>query len=145
MLGSALITWNSKLQLTPALSSCEAEYMALAAAAQEAVWIRLLLQQLFELKEISPTIIKEDNQGCILLTKTTKHHSRTKHIDVRHHYIRSCIKENRVKVEYCPTKSMLADMFTKSLPSPLFFQHRAALLIIDSSIQSRGSVGNVNT
>ena len=86
---------KAKGKLAIALSSTEAEYMAMSSAAQEAIWLRRLLSSLgFSQK---PTILYEDNQGAIALSKNPKSHSRTKHIDIRYHFIREIIerKESR--------------------------------------------------
>ena len=56
-----------------------------------------------------------DNQGCIALAKNPKHHSRTKHIDVQHHFIREKIEEEEIYLVYCPTEHMVADVLTKAL------------------------------
>ncbi|RWR99148.1 polyprotein-like protein, partial [Dinothrombium tinctorium] len=86
-LGGSSLSWNSKKQQTVALSSTEAEYMALSTATQECVWLRNLLQEI-GFKQEMPTTIFEVNQACIKLTKSTKNYARTKHIDIRHHFIR---------------------------------------------------------
>jgi hypothetical protein len=113
------ISWASKVQPTVALSSTEAEYMAACSAAQEAIWIRLLLKEMgFEQKE--PTILNEDNQGCIRLSANDNSHQRTKHIDIKHHFVRERVKSGEIKLEYVNTKENLADMQTKALPTPLF-------------------------
>ena len=114
LLNGAVISWCSKLQTTVALSSTEAEYMALCAAAQEAVHLRRLLSDLgFEQK--GPTIIYEDNQSCIALAKNPVHHARTKHIDIRFHYTREKIEDGEIDVVYVPTSEQLADVLTKPL------------------------------
>ncbi len=123
MLGSHPITWKSKLQNTTALSSMEAEYMALSAAAQEAMWIRKWLSNVgYEQSE--PTTICEDNQGCIKFVHSTKFSPKTKHIATKHHFIRNAVKDKEINVNYCPTENMIADTFTKPLPRPTFVKHR---------------------
>ena len=79
-LGNALISWNRKLQPTVALSSCEAEYLSLATAAQEGIFLSNVLKSLNV--QIQSIFKHEDNQGAIELTKSNKKHSRTKHIDM---------------------------------------------------------------
>jgi len=114
MLGGAAITWASKLQPTVAISSSEAEYMALAAAVQDAIYLRQLMSDLgFEQSE--PTTIYEDNQGCIALAENPVMHKRTKHIDVKHHFIREGVESKEIELEYVYTKNQLADMLTKPL------------------------------
>lgn len=123
------ITWTSKMQNTVALSSTEAEYMALSAGAQEACWLRSLLKSLHQ-PTTSPTILHGDNQGSLILAKNPKNHSRTKHIDTRYHFIRDHILQNDIKVMYVPTADNRADLFTKSLGSNTFNSHSSQLVSI---------------
>ena len=118
-LAGGAVSWQSKRQATIALSSTEAEYLALSSAVQEAVWLRQLLSDLGFQQE-SPTTINEDNQGVIALSKHPTSHSRTKHIDIRYHYIRQEINDKRIQVVYCSTDKMIADILTKGLGKPKF-------------------------
>ena len=112
------VSWRSKRQEIVALSSTEAEYIALSFAAQELMWLRSFLKDLgYEQKT---NILNEDNQGAIALSKNPDNHSRTKHIDVRYHYIRDLVEKKKVEVNYCPTNNNLADLMTKGLPRPRF-------------------------
>ena len=87
--------------------------MALYAAAQEAVWLRLLLSNIrFEL---GATTIYEDNQGCIALAKNPVFHARTKHIDIKFHFLREKVEEGVIVLKYKPTDEMIADGLTKAL------------------------------
>ena len=79
-----VISWASKKQSVVALSSTEAEYIAASLASQEAVWLRSLLGDISFVQE-EPTVIKEDNQGTIALSRNPKYHPRTKHIDIKYH------------------------------------------------------------
>ena len=88
-------------------------------AAQEAVWLRFLLNDV-KIKQNNPTIIFEDNQGAICLSKNPGDHPRTKHIDVKFHYIRQTIENKHIDVTYCETNKMIADIFTKGLPKQKF-------------------------
>jgi hypothetical protein len=109
-----LISWKSRKQPTVALSTCEAEYMALAACVQECLFLLQLLND-FMCTQTMPITIYEDNQGTIELSKNPIQHQRSKHIDVRFHFIRDEIMKNKVKIEYCPTMEMLADLLTKPI------------------------------
>ena len=91
-----LISWRSKKQRTVALSSCEAEYIALAATVQEALYLIQLLDQIAYI--CCPVQIHEDNQGTIALSKDPVKRQRSKHIDIRYHFIRSTINEGKVTV-----------------------------------------------
>ena len=110
----AAISWSSKLQSAPALSFTEAEYMAMTRAAQEAIWLSQLLEQL-GFKQDSPTRLQGDNQGAIALAKNPGDHPRSKHIQLRYHFIRLSINEGLIELNYVPTHLMTADGLTKSL------------------------------
>ena len=90
-IGKSRISWISNRQSVIALSSTEAEYISLCAGAQEATWLRRLLCSV-GFKQETPTTMYEDNQGTIQLTKNPKSDSRTKHIDIRYHFIREAVK-----------------------------------------------------
>ena len=111
--GSA-ISWKSRRQPTVALSSTEAEYMGLSACTQEALYLKQLCKEIdltFVITE--PIIIYEDNQGAIALVENPVHHQRTKHIDIRFHFIRDQVTNGCIKVQYLQTKEMIADCLTK--------------------------------
>ena len=110
----AAISWSSKLQLSPALSSTEAEYMACTRAAQEAIWLRQFLDQL-GYRQKNPTQLLGDNQGAIALAKNPGNHPRTKHIQLRYHFIRFAIADGQILLDYVPTGDMAADGLTKGL------------------------------
>lgn len=114
MLAGGAVSWGSKLQPTVALSSAEAEYMAACSAVQEAVYMRRLLSGLGYQGDV-PTIIYEDNQGCIALSENPVLHKRTKHIDIRYHFTREKVESGEVVLEYIPTEHQLADLLTKAL------------------------------
>lgn len=89
-LGVGAVCYSSKKQTSVALSTAEAEYMGAGAAMREALWLRALLQEL-GYPQKGPTIINNDNQASISISKDPAHHSRSKHIDIRHHFIRKCV------------------------------------------------------
>lgn len=111
------ISWNSKRQPTVALSSTEAEYMALSSCAQEALFFRQLESNLGSSVSGESTQVFCDNKGAIDLSKTTGYNARTKHIDIRHHFLRNCIEDKQITVEHIGTEEMIADVFTKPLSS----------------------------
>ena len=113
-IGDGAILWNRKRQLTVALSTMEAKYMAASHSVKEAMWFRLLMADVDCMLD-GATTIKCNNQGCITLAKNPKHHLRTKHIDVRHHFICEMIEDKVIELEYCPTEGMVADVLTKAL------------------------------
>ena len=108
-----LISWKSRKQRTVALSSCEAEYMALSATVQEALFLTQLLKSINCECYSEPPVIFGDNQGAIALSKNPVNRQRSKHIDVRYHFIRTEINSGNVVIEYCPTADMIADVMTK--------------------------------
>jgi hypothetical protein len=132
------VSWSCKKQKVVALSSTEAEYMAYSEAVKEAIWIRELLKDL-NYEQLEPSVIFEDNQSTIKLAKNPVQHSRTKHIDTRHHFIRQMIEENQIAIEYCPTEEMIADLATKGLTKSKFNYLRDKLGIV-TNISSRGGV-----
>lgn len=115
-LSGASISWRSKKQTSVSLSTAEAEYTALALAAQDAVWLRQLLEELGYLC-IIPTIIYEDNQSAIAISNNVTFHDRTKHIDVKYQFVNDHVKKRSIFIEYCPTEDMIADILTKSIPT----------------------------
>ncbi|XP_040867752.1 secreted RxLR effector protein 161-like [Glycine max] len=124
-LGGCLVSWKATLQPSVALSTTEAEYMALTKAAKEGIWLRGLINDLGINQEYAN--IYCDNLSAICLAKDQVHHDRTKHIDVRYHFIRS---ERRIKVHKISTLHNLADMFTKPVPKSKF-DHCLSLLNVD--------------
>uniref|UniRef100_A0AAV1TIP8 Polyprotein n=1 Tax=Peronospora matthiolae TaxID=2874970 RepID=A0AAV1TIP8_9STRA len=114
-LNGSVISWNSKRQPTVATSSTEAEYMSLYSATQEAIWLRGLLKDLNYCAKNATTIF-QDNQGCIALAKNPVYHSRTKHIDIKFHFLREKVASAVIALEFKPTEEMVADGFTKALP-----------------------------
>ena len=127
-LGSAAVSWSSKAQPIVALSTCEAEYYGQSLAAKEAIWLRALLKETGRPAN-GPTIIYCDNQGAQALAKNPEYHTRTKHIDVRWHFIREKVQEGRVKLVYVSTSQMLADSMTKAIKGDAFVQFRKALVL----------------
>jgi hypothetical protein len=115
ILAGGAVTWSSKKQPTVALSTTEAEYMAITQATKEAIWLQSLLEQLDFRKSKEVTTIYDDNQGCVALTKNSVHHARTKHIDIQHHFVREKVENKEVTIEYCDTNNMTADILTKGL------------------------------
>ena len=108
------ISWLSKKQGIVTLLTAEAEYVALTMATQEAVWIRRLLSDLKVLQD-HPTVLMENHQGAICTAMNPVSHARTKHINVRCHYIRKALGEETIELKYCPMNEMIADIFTKPL------------------------------
>jgi transposase InsO family protein len=128
-LGGSIITWQSQKQRVVALSSCEAEYIAAATAACQGVWLARLLAEL-KGEEASPFSLKIDNESAIALSRNPVFHDRSKHIDVKFHYIRECVEENRVQLQSIKTEEQLADILTKALGRERFCELRSRLGVL---------------
>ena len=102
-MGGLPITWNSVKQRVVALSTCDAEYIVVSSAACQSFWILRLIKELVSVKENLVKILV-DNKSALELTRNPVHHSRSKHIDTRHHFIRDCIEEGLIKLEYVRTE-----------------------------------------
>ena len=114
-LAGAPITWSSKRQSETAMSSCEAEYIALTAGIKEAIWLRDVLEEC-SAPQCGPTTMLQDNQSTILLSQNPVFHSRTKHIGLAFHYAREKQRQGHIEVTYVPTKEQGADYLTKNTP-----------------------------
>jgi len=117
------IAWQSKLQTTIAVSTMEAEYMAAFGAIQELIWTKGVMDELgFEV--VGPMILHMDSKSAMALAKNPTHHKRSKHIDIKYHWLREHIYENgTVDLEHCATGDMVADVMTKALDGPLHNKH----------------------
>ena len=109
-----------------ALSSCEAEYIEITSPVCQGVWITRLVKEVTRV-EIEAVKIMVDNQSAIMLSKTSAHHNRTKHIDTRYHFIRDCVEDGRVVIEHVKTKDQLADILTKALGRVKFVELSARI------------------
>lgn len=135
MLGSTPIMWNSKKQPTVALSSTESEYMALTEGTKEAIWLRRLLCELKIQDRKVPTTLYGDNQGSLNLAHNPIYHGRTKHIEVKHHFIREKVLSEEINLEYTPTEEQLADILTKALGRTAFERLRSQLGLVRIDVQ----------
>ena len=123
----AVISWGSKKQTSVALSSCEAEIMAASEAAKEALFLTRFLNELGH-GSSKPVELGMDNQAAIAISYNPELHSRTKHIDRRHFFIRECVENMQLRVPYVRTVDNLADFFTKPLAKNDYFRMRDALM-----------------
>jgi Reverse transcriptase (RNA-dependent DNA polymerase) len=133
--GNCAVTWSSRKQRIIATSTAEAEYIALAHCAREVLFLRQFLKELGHPQQA--TVIREDNQACIKIAENPAHHARTKHIDVRYHFIRERIELEQITLEYVESKENIADIFTKGLERDIYHRHRDRLPVFD---QSDGSI-----
>ncbi|PKA46730.1 Retrovirus-related Pol polyprotein from transposon TNT 1-94 [Apostasia shenzhenica] len=125
-LGSGAISWSSKKQGTTALSSSEAEYISACSTTCQAIWMRRILEDLHQ-PQTKATDIYCDNKATIFMAKNPVFHGRTKHIELRHHFIRSAVAEGVIELKYISTNDQIADGFTKALSSMKFFKFREDL------------------
>uniref|UniRef100_A0A1X7TB01 Reverse transcriptase Ty1/copia-type domain-containing protein n=1 Tax=Amphimedon queenslandica TaxID=400682 RepID=A0A1X7TB01_AMPQE len=114
MMSGGAVSWLSRKQPVVALSTTETEYIALSLATQEATWLKRLLSDIATGPSKLVTI-NEDNQGTIAVAKNPVSHARTKHIDIKYHYVREALQNGTIDLVYCPTENMIADIFTKPL------------------------------
>ena len=123
---NSLVSWSAVKQKAISLSSTEAEYYSMTHAIKEALWIRLFLT-LHSFPFSHPFPLLSDNQSACALANNSSITSRSKHIDVRHHFIRSHISDCTFCTNWVPTSDMPADIFTKPLSYPLFAKHCTSL------------------
>ncbi|RUS90533.1 hypothetical protein EGW08_001710 [Elysia chlorotica] len=121
-----LISWKSKRQQSVALSSCEAEYMAMSSATQEGKFLLALVNDMY--LDLNDFTLNCDNQGAIALSKNPIQHQRSKHIDIRYHFIRDEISKGLMKVQYVPSEENLADVFTKPVSRVKMQKFKALLM-----------------
>ena len=114
LMAGGAVTWSSKHQTTVALSTVEAEYVAMSRCAQQMVWMHSWLSEV-GIEYSLPGVIRGDNSGAIALTKNTKDHGKVKHIDIHHHYIRELLHSGAITMEHVTSTNNLADLFTKPL------------------------------
>jgi hypothetical protein len=146
-LGGCVIDWASKRQATVALSSCEAEYMAVAATLQSIMWLQQLLGEIgfievdsshshtrthaartnSSLVTRTPTLFN-DNRSTIAMSHNDVHHQRSKHIGLRYHFVREAVADEKVRLEWCTTREQLADILTKALSPSLYTRIRDVLV-----------------
>ena len=142
------ISWASKLQKTVALSSCEAEYMALKEAVKEQIWIRQLLGELTsklpgQIQRFNVQDIFIDSASAIQLAKNPGTHARTKHIDIQYHFTRENVKNGLTRLFYAPIKTHLADGLTKAVDITKIQHLKRQLGLRDPAIcRSRGVCQN---
>ena len=128
------VLWASKLQTEIALSTTEAEYIALSQAMRDLIPMRTLLTEIATLTKlpigdtIAHSTVFEDNKGCVELANAPKMRPRTKHISIKYHHFRSHVARGDIKIQWISTNHQLADIFTKPLAGVLFHRLRFDLL-----------------
>ncbi|KAI5449041.1 hypothetical protein NCC49_005652 [Naganishia albida] len=124
-----MVSWASAKQDVVSQSTAESEYVALAAATNEATYLKNLLED-FGVTLKDPIKILCDNQSAITLAKNPAFHKRSKHFGIRYHVTRDKIRDGTIRLTYCPTASQVADIFTKALPRHLFERHVKGLGLV---------------
>ena len=117
-LGNKLVSWSSKRQMSTSISSTEAEYIAMSSCCAQILWMKSQLSDYgFNYNKIPMYC---DNKSAIALCCNNVQHSRSKHIDIRHHFIREQVEKGIVELYFVRTEFQLADIFTKALPRERF-------------------------
>ncbi|GAA0144191.1 hypothetical protein LIER_04703 [Lithospermum erythrorhizon] len=130
ILSHGAIAWASKKQPIVTLSTTEAEFVAATSFVCQLIWMKRLLEALGH-KDEDNTLINCDNSSTIKLSKNPVMHGRSKHIDVRYHFLRDLVKKGIVSLVYCGSEDQIADIMTKALKVELFLKQRAALGMIN--------------
>lgn len=123
----SIISWHSSIQKSVSLSTTESEYIAGSEAVKELVWLKRLFGEIMPNKSEDQTSFYMDNMSAIRLVKNPEFHKRTKHIDVRYHFIREKFNEGLFDLQHVSTNEMIADIFTKALPRVRFEALRALM------------------
>ncbi|GBM47187.1 Retrovirus-related Pol polyprotein from transposon TNT 1-94 [Araneus ventricosus] len=128
MLSNSVISWESRKQKTVTLTSTESEYMSLSDSCKETLYLQKLLSELDLCILCKQITINVDNNSAIKLAENSLFHSRTKHIDIRHHFIHDVLEDGKIAVKHVSTSKMGADILTKTLGS---LKHYECLKIIN--------------
>ena len=145
ILGGAASAWSSKKQRTIALSTTEAEYMALTEGTKQLIWLRRLIQEL-GIDQTQPTSLRSDNLGAITLSHDATYHARTKHINVAYHFIHEKVASREATLTYIHTKENTADILTKGLDVQQhnYLMGKLGMDSINNDLSLRGSVSNMD-
>ena len=140
------LLWSSKMQTQIALSTMEAEYIALSNSMRDLIGIREILKEIVQtvfqdtstkptyatiaktFGSIPPSTVYEDNEACLKFARMPKMNPRTKHIALPYHFFRSKVEQLEIKIESINTENQLADQFTKGLPQDKFLRDRKKLM-----------------
>jgi hypothetical protein len=131
-LNGCVVGWMSRRQKSVALSSTEAEYLALGEASKEVMWLRQMLMEMGH-EQQAPTMILGDNAGSLRVAYNKTHQSRMKYIDIRHHIIRDHVEQKNIELSWIPTLQQQADILTKGLGRILFNGLRAKVMGVEGT------------
>ena len=129
--GNSPVAWFSRTQKCVTLSTTEAEYVAMGDGVKEALFIRGIIEFLSPGKELGSIRVFEDSEGAIALAENPKSSSNSKHIHVRHHFLRELVEKETISIEHVDSEEQHADILTKALPREKFKVHRDFLLGIE--------------
>ncbi len=140
MINGTSVSWKSRRQPTVAMSSTEAEYMALFAVTQEVIWMRRLLCQVDTsfTSHRKPTVVFQDNKSTILLANNPSQHARTKHINTKFHFVRDQVSDSTIQIEYKSTEEMVADILTKAVSRPKLDKHTKSMGLKTTEVPTLG-------
>lgn len=130
LIGTSIVSWCSERQATVSHSTAESEYVAASQASRELVWLKRLLEELNEQLGSNQPVLFVDNESAVKLIKNPVQHKRTKHIEVKYHYIREMYAKKIFVVKGISTKDQLADIFTKALPKARLEDLRSKLNVV---------------
>ena len=128
-IGSSIVSWHSKKQNSVALSIAKVEYISAGSCCAQILWMKQQLSDYGILLYHIP--IRCDNMSAINLSKNIVQHSRTNHIEIRHHFLRDYVQKGDCVLKFVDTKNQIANIFTKPLPKETFFAIRRELGLID--------------
>lgn len=129
MLGTGPISWCSRKQKTVALSTTESEYIAASESIKELIWLQMLFKEFFDSGDGIP-LLSSDNQSAIKLIKNPEFHKRTKHIDIKYHFIRKKFSNGLFELQYVSTTDQVADILTKPLAKDKFVRFRSMIGVV---------------
>jgi hypothetical protein len=127
-----MVSWCSRKHNYVSLSTVQVEYIALCVAVRETVWLRKLLEDLFG-HEIDSSIIHCDNQSCVKLSENLMFHDKSKHIEIKYHYIGDMVERKIVHVQYLSTHDQVVDVFIKPLAKMKFEYFRERLGLVENA------------
>jgi hypothetical protein len=143
ILGSTMISWQSRKQSTISLSTTEAKYIVASSTSCEAIWFRKLLKGLFDL-EIEAIVILCDNLSCIKMTENQVFHDKSKHIEIRYHYIHDMVQRGATNLHYVGIDEQVADVLTKPLSRVNLSTFKTSLIWSERNSLGRGSSVDAN-
>ena len=131
-MGSAMVSWSSRKQGSVALSTAEVEYVSTSDTSREAVSLQKLVSDLFAMN-LEPIVIHCDNQSCIKISENLVFHDRSKHMEMRYHYLRDMVQRRAISLQYIPTVKQTVDVLTKPLSKRKFEYFRDKLGVVENA------------